>query len=140
VGSDCPTRASSLLTVSMLADRPGVFVRTQCLDCGEHATHAGRCESHHAAYRGRRSVRSHAVRRAAIACGNNAAATLRRAVRRAGGAECGWCRGFYRPSLVDIDHVLPLSLGGEDVDSNVQPLCKTCHKAKTAVDFGKRPF
>jgi 5-methylcytosine-specific restriction protein A len=41
---------------------------------------------------------------------------------------------------VDIDHVLPLSKGGEDVDSNVQPLCKACHKAKTAIDFGKRPF
>jgi 5-methylcytosine-specific restriction protein A len=115
-------------------------MRTQCIDCDELATHAGRCEVHHAAYSGRRSVRSHAVRRAAIARGNNAAATLRRAVRAAGGAECGWCRGFYRPSIVDIDHVLPLSQGGEDVESNVQPLCKACHKAKTAVDFGKRPF
>ncbi|MGW3674625.1 HNH endonuclease [Streptomyces sp. NPDC005166] len=115
-------------------------MRTCCLDCGEWATHGGRCEAHHADYSGRRSVRSHAVRRAALARGHNAAAALRRAVRRAGGADCGWCRGFYRPSNLDIDHVLPLAKGGDDVESNVQALCKRCHAAKTAVDFGKRPF
>nr|WP_248296359.1 HNH endonuclease [Streptomyces sp. S1D4-11] len=28
---------------------------------------------------------------------------------------------------VDVDHVRPLSLGGEDIDSNVQVLCHGCH-------------
>ncbi|MGW0530651.1 HNH endonuclease [Streptomyces sp. NPDC003032] len=48
--------------------------------------------------------------------------------------------GWYLPSQVDIDHVRPLARGGEDIDTNVQVLCKQCHKAKTAMDFGKRPF
>ncbi|WP_443334423.1 HNH endonuclease [Streptomyces sp. MMBL 11-1] len=48
--------------------------------------------------------------------------------------------GFFLPSQLDIDHIKPLALGGEDVESNVQALCKRCHKTKTAMDFGKRPF
>ncbi|MFJ9964211.1 HNH endonuclease [Streptomyces avermitilis] len=50
------------------------------------------------------------------------------------------CLRVYLPSQVDIDHVLPLAKGGEDIDTNVQVLCKACHKTKTAMDFGKRPF
>ncbi len=50
------------------------------------------------------------------------------------------CMGFFLPSQLDIDHIKPLALGGEDVESNVQALCKRCHKTKTAMDFGKRPF
>ncbi|WP_258050237.1 HNH endonuclease [Streptomyces finlayi] len=56
------------------------------------------------------------------------------------GAECRVCLRFCLPSQLDIDHVVPLAKGGEDVDENVQALCKLCHKAKTAMDFGKRPF
>jgi 5-methylcytosine-specific restriction protein A len=41
---------------------------------------------------------------------------------------------------VDIDHIVPLAKGGEDIESNVQVLCKACHKAKTREDFDrKRP-
>ncbi|MFF0440158.1 HNH endonuclease [Kitasatospora sp. NPDC004614] len=35
-----------------------------------------------------------------------------------------------------MDHITPLALGGEDIDENVQPLCRPCHKAKTCEDFG----
>ncbi|MGW0972673.1 HNH endonuclease [Streptomyces griseus] len=35
-----------------------------------------------------------------------------------------------------MDHVRPLSLGGEDTDSNVQVLCHGCHQFKTATEFG----
>ncbi|MEU8791550.1 HNH endonuclease signature motif containing protein [Streptomyces sp. NPDC048643] len=115
-------------------------MRTRCLDCRGWATHSGRCALHHADYNARRSIKSHEKRRAAIARGNNAAAKLRRAVRKAVGAHCAVCHGWFLPSQLDIDHVLPLAKGGEDVESNVQPLCKTCHKTKTAIDFGKRPF
>ncbi|WP_443052939.1 HNH endonuclease [Streptomyces sp. NBC_00184] len=115
-------------------------MRTRCLDCRDWATHAGRCALHHSNYNAQRSVKSHAKRRAAIARGNNAAAKLRRAVRKAVGGECRICLRWCLPSQVDIDHVLPLAKGGEDVEGNVQILCKTCHKTKTAMDFGKRPF
>ena len=115
-------------------------MRTRCLDCREWATHAGRCAVHHSEYNARRSIQSHAKRRAAIARGNNAAAKMRRAVNKAGGAYCAVHLGWVPSSLVDIDHIKPLALGGEDVEGNVQALCKRCHKTKTAMDFGKRPF
>lgn len=115
-------------------------MRTRCLDCRDWATHAGRCALHHADYSARRSIKSHEKRRAAIARGNNAAAKMRRAVRKSMGAHCASCLRFALPSQLDIDHIKPLALGGEDVEENVQPLCKSCHKTKTAMDFGKRPF
>jgi 5-methylcytosine-specific restriction protein A len=33
------------------------------------------------------------------------------------------------------ERVRPLSLGGEDVGSNVQVLCRECHVLKTREDF-----
>jgi len=114
-------------------------MRTRCLDCREWATHSGRCAVHHAHYEARRSIQSHAKRRAAIARGNNSAARLRKAVRKAGGATCARCSFTYLPSAVDIDHIKPLSRGGEDVDDNVQVLCRTCHRIKTNEDFGYGP-
>ncbi|MEG8276411.1 HNH endonuclease [Streptomyces sp. AHA2] len=116
-------------------------MRTRCLDCREWATHAGRCAQHHADYTARRSIKSHAKRRAAIARGNNAAAKLRRAVRaavkRGEYVSCARCPGQFLASGVDIDHIIPLAKGGEDVASNVQVLCKACHKAKTREDFAR---
>ncbi|MER5638434.1 HNH endonuclease signature motif containing protein [Kitasatospora sp. NPDC002227] len=110
-------------------------MRVRCLDCRGWATHKGRCAQHHRAYEAGRTVQSHRKRREVIARGSNAAARLRAAVRKAGEAQCANCGGFFLPSGVDIDHVVPLALGGEDVDGNVQPLCKGCHKTKTRKDF-----
>ena len=31
----------------------------------------------------------------------------------------------------DIDHIIPLAMSGEDSPSNLQVLCKICHKYKT---------
>lgn len=36
----------------------------------------------------------------------------------------------------DVDHMVPLEFGGTYEDSNACPLCKPCHKAKTAKDRG----
>ncbi|MEV8017150.1 HNH endonuclease signature motif containing protein [Streptomyces sp. NPDC086554] len=44
-----------------------------------------------------------------------------------GSAWCDWCLGDFPAGGVDVDHVRPLSLGGEDIDSNVQVLCHGCH-------------
>ena len=35
---------------------------------------------------------------------------------------------------LEIDHVIPLELGGPDEDHNLEPLCGPHHKAKTALD------
>ena len=32
------------------------------------------------------------------------------------------------------DHVIPLAEGGEEIDSNTQPLCKPCSDLKTATE------
>lgn len=111
-------------------------MRIRCLDCRAFATHAGRCAEHHRAYESGRSVWSHRKRREAIARGNNAAAHLRRVLKRAGRGPCAHCGLSFPASAIDVDHVVPLSRGGEDVDGNVQLLCRVCHKAKTRVDMG----
>lgn len=32
------------------------------------------------------------------------------------------------------DHIIPLTEGGQDVDSNVQGLCKDCHESKSKAE------
>lgn len=36
---------------------------------------------------------------------------------------------------VEVDHILPIALGGKDEWENTQSLCKPCHQAKTAEDM-----
>jgi 5-methylcytosine-specific restriction protein A len=31
----------------------------------------------------------------------------------------------------EVDHIVPLELGGSDSDANKQSLCRECHAAKT---------
>ncbi len=117
-------------------------MRVRCLDCREWATVKGRCSGHHKAYESGRTRQAHRKRREAIARGQNAAALMRKAIRQAGESPCARCRGVFLASLIDVDHIIPLAKGGEDVAGNVQPLCKRCHRHKTAEDFGYKtlPF
>ena len=39
---------------------------------------------------------------------------------------------------LQLDHVVPIARGGDHTDSNVQLLCVTCHKKKTASEATKR--
>ncbi len=36
------------------------------------------------------------------------------------------------------DHILALTNGGTDDDTNIQCLCGPCHEAKTRIDLGQR--
>ncbi|MFC9650852.1 HNH endonuclease [Streptomyces sp. NPDC056937] len=108
----------------------------RCIDCPEPATHRGRCKTHHGAYEGRPNVRSRRARGRRRANRRDAAARLRRRVQERGTAWCDWCLGDFPADGVDVDHVRPFALGGEDVDSNVQVLCHRCHGIKTATEFG----
>jgi 5-methylcytosine-specific restriction endonuclease McrA len=39
------------------------------------------------------------------------------------------CRGCRKPAnILEIDHIWPLSKGGENVERNARPLCGDCHK------------
>jgi len=48
-------------------------------------------------------------------------------------ACCGIATGG--PAGLEWDHLLPLELGGSDTIDNLQPLCRGCHKAKSAKDI-----
>lgn len=43
---------------------------------------------------------------------------------------CVGCGKKLRKNDVDIDHILPRSLGGKDDIDNLQCLCKTCNRSK----------
>lgn len=45
-------------------------------------------------------------------------------------ARCG-----DKVSVFEIDHVLPIELGGAEDDDNLQALCGRCHRAKTGADI-----
>jgi 5-methylcytosine-specific restriction enzyme A len=46
---------------------------------------------------------------------------------------CVECQRQGRLSIATIrDHVIPLAEGGQDIESNTQPLCQSCSDAKTA--------
>ena len=46
-------------------------------------------------------------------------------------------RSIVREATVP-DHIVPLSRGGSDEDSNIRCLCTDCHQARTAEQFGHR--
>jgi 5-methylcytosine-specific restriction protein A len=46
-------------------------------------------------------------------------------------------KGIIR-AAVTPDHILPLALGGEDVDTNIRCLCQMCHDRRTAEQFKRK--
>ncbi len=65
--------------------------------------------------------------------GRRGQAALKR--RKAAHPFCAHCaaRGIVK-AAAQMDHILALALGGEDVDSNIQGLCIPCHAIKTAME------
>lgn len=48
---------------------------------------------------------------------------------------CQHCKRPVRPPLrAEFDHVVPLILGGQNRETNLQLLCHECHGAKTKLD------
>lgn len=45
------------------------------------------------------------------------------------------CRRCGKAAEV-VDHIRPLSQGGQNTFENLQPLCKSCHDRKTATEDG----
>lgn len=44
---------------------------------------------------------------------------------------CQMCRQPTDERGFDLDHHIPLALGGEDEEANLRPLCRPCHRVKT---------
>ena len=57
-------------------------------------------------------------------------------IRRRDNGLCQACldRHLVTPGT-EVDHIVPLSKGGADIDSNKRLLCVPCHVAKTANDL-----
>lgn len=52
---------------------------------------------------------------------------------------CLHCEQVGRVSAAEeVDHIVPLHLGGADDETNYQSLCSPCHKAKTAREAAAR--
>jgi len=51
---------------------------------------------------------------------------------------CRECKKYNRTTLAKcVDHIKPIELGGDMMDpANLQPLCYSCHNAKTAREDG----
>ena len=65
-------------------------------------------------------------------------ATMTPARRRAVLMRAGICcehPGCVMAQNLEIDHIIPLELGGADHDANLQALCYTHHKLKTKQDI-----
>jgi 5-methylcytosine-specific restriction endonuclease McrA len=48
--------------------------------------------------------------------------------------KCPVCKISFKNTVYHLDHIIPLSRGGKNVDGNVQLLCKTCNLRKNAKD------
>jgi len=49
--------------------------------------------------------------------------------------KCPWCKLYFKDGdLLELDHILPRSLGGKDAYGNWQVLHRHCHDRKTAED------
>lgn len=48
----------------------------------------------------------------------------------------GMCRRCLATQNLEVDHVVPKSMGGGDNLENLQILCTTCHRQKTSRESG----
>ena len=90
---------------------------------------ASKCPEHQAIVDARKGAR-HKARRKAVD-GDGAASRLRRKINQSDSNWfCAYCARPAPASMLEVDHRTPLSNGGGDFDSNLQLLCRPCHKEK----------
>ena len=63
--------------------------------------------------------------------GGRAWQATRQRVALAHGYRC-ICGAVWRSHIDQIDHETPREQGGSNADSNLRPMCKACHDAKSA--------
>ncbi|WP_460451750.1 HNH endonuclease [Alsobacter sp. SYSU BS001988] len=69
---------------------------------------------------------------------NRFSTKTRLALLKAFGHRCQGCQIELRPGVAwEVDHVVPLSMGGADAVDNLQILCRRCHGDKTRDDVSE---
>jgi len=54
--------------------------------------------------------------------------------------KCAWCGMYFREDdILEVDHIIPLSLKGKDEYKNLQILHRHCHDEKTTIDGSLKP-
>lgn len=60
---------------------------------------------------------------------------IRKDVLRRDRYTCSICKKRLRKKYLDVDHIIPIRMGGDLYDkANLRTLCKDCHKKKTRLD------
>jgi hypothetical protein len=60
---------------------------------------------------------------------------IRKKLIESNGKKCSKCLKEFNTSYLELDHIIPISIGGAIFDNdNFQILCNYCHKKKTYVD------
>jgi 5-methylcytosine-specific restriction endonuclease McrA len=52
--------------------------------------------------------------------------------------RCCICGRLGKPMDLEVDHIVPLHLGGAESDSNRSTICRKCHALKSAVEGKER--
>jgi 5-methylcytosine-specific restriction protein A len=66
---------------------------------------------------------------------NNSWYWVRKDVLKRDRYTCNICKKKMRKALLDVDHIIPIQMGGQIFDkANLRTLCKDCHKAKGNLD------
>ena len=66
---------------------------------------------------------------------NNSWFWIRKDVLRRDRYTCSICKKRLRKRFLDVDHIIPVKMGGQLFDkNNLRTLCKECHKAKSDLD------
>lgn len=89
--------------------------QTACIECGRPG-HGTRCPRHEREHMQRRGASGYQRQRTNQQILDNAM------------HMCGLCGG----RATEVDHIIPLSRGGSDEARNKRPICRKCHRAKTA--------
>ncbi len=60
---------------------------------------------------------------------------VRKDVLRRDGYRCSICKQRFRKRELDVDHIIPVQMGGKLFDKdNLRTLCRSCHRKKTELD------
>ena len=50
--------------------------------------------------------------------------------------KCNWCKLHFREGdTIEEDHIIPIALGGRNINNNLQLLHAHCHDEKTTLDL-----